>query len=538
MPQSAEQSAQSGRGKMQPPTRDAIDPQRVPTVAPPPGFHQDVDGRTAAPKARVRRTRSMFGPSSTYELVAVTRLQMGDTVCVEPTLLRWDPKMKALQPPLPSDPVVVDLVQRCAAIRKMMEKAPRMAPFCEGTLPVAFDFALASYKHKKGEGPDPRQSFALPWQIKEQGGVHGGFCVLAHRGLQNSAFAKAFSNHEELHRLATICTEGAVGLPDDKLGLFRYTSCARQMESAGKSQPNCDYDINEDGELTLRTVRPVNIGDVISVPRQKTFADHVKKRAPMDVLKDKDTMKEALMAKASQKDAPEAVRNFAVTEHPRITPRLPPPGSLDIPYRAVASEAWREVLWGDPCGGGDNSRPYALYVDFLFDDKESAQLTGALCRAGREVPVPFHIGFEEHAHRVEGESFTRFARALISRAQSFMPPGLRGAEWSGTGAAGTLLRLGLGEELLRFSFDAVRAEASISEALQPSQGVALPACLCLNGTGKLCLYPPGEQEAIDVPAKAGRLIMWTPDIEHEVPMVKAGETSMMFHDMWYTKKQA
>eukprot|EP01065_Artemidia_motanka_P046359 TRINITY_DN7005_c0_g2_i1.p1 TRINITY_DN7005_c0_g2~~TRINITY_DN7005_c0_g2_i1.p1 ORF type:complete len:550 (+),score=147.36 TRINITY_DN7005_c0_g2_i1:84-1652(+) len=507
----------------------------------PPGFFVDERGRVREPAVKIRKTRSMFGGPATYDLVVVTGVQEGETLCTEVPALSWDPSMRCLKPPLPADEPEQTLAQRCILIRKMMDKAPRLSPHCEGTLPLMYAYAMASYRHRKGmDGTNPQNALSIPFTAGEGGGTHGGFCVLALRGLQESPFSDAFRSHEELHRLSGVCSEGGLSVPDGMKAVFPLSSCARKLQPAkdgvsGRG-PNCDYDIDGEGRLVLRAAKRLVIGDVVSVPLEKEFEER-RPREAMDVLRDKDTMREALMAKAAKADAPEAVRSYGLTEHPRIPPRLPPPGTLDIPARNVSSETWREVLVGDPCGGRDSS-PFALYVDYLLDTAECGNLLGALARVGKEISAPFHIGFEEHAHRVDGEDFGKVARLVFQRGGAMLPPKLRGAPLTGAGAAGTLLRLGMGEELLRFTFDAVRCEVDGPQAAAEVQ--MLPFCLCLNSTGRVNLYPPSKggipAEPVQVPAKPGRLIMWSPDIAHEVPMSDSGEAALLFADLAYGQK--
>eukprot|EP00754_Rhynchopus_humris_P005542 Rhum_TRINITY_DN1275_c0_g1::Rhum_TRINITY_DN1275_c0_g1_i1::g.3866::m.3866 len=527
-----------GDASAAPPPAAADAAAAAPTAELPPGFFRGDDNVAAAPRAAVRVSRSEFSAEKTVTLVACAHLQAGDTILVERPLLQWNPDLDTLltSARMASTEAEKLLLTRCAAIKKMSGQMASLTPFCSEVLPVLH----AACAKSRGAPLARDEVWASPYSMADskmsvdQMKLKAAFCVLSQKGLSKTPFEATVPDHQTLARLCVIAERSAIEAPAGR-AVFRYTSHARTMAyvkpklvSVGARpgtrrakepeapKPNSDYDIDaETGVLVLRAKRAIRFGEAITVPRDKVWA---REESAAEVLRNKEKMREAVIHKAKEKDAPEGVKHFAKQQHPPVRPFLPAAEDASlVRKRNVANE-----LWAEACEDGVTTaeKPLVLSVDYVFNDAECALLCGGLARGGTEQRIPFHIGFEVNSRVVAGGLFAGVAQHLIGRTLSKIPRVYNGLSLTGSAATGVFFRLTPGEEILEFPMKA--------EGLLPHQ-TALPFFLCLTDAGKVTF----NKGKFTVKAKRGRVCVWAPGHTHRVPVCTEGDVALLFSYMIY-----
>eukprot|EP01061_Rhynchopus_euleeides_P013228 TRINITY_DN23158_c0_g1_i1.p1 TRINITY_DN23158_c0_g1~~TRINITY_DN23158_c0_g1_i1.p1 ORF type:complete len:537 (+),score=133.41 TRINITY_DN23158_c0_g1_i1:43-1611(+) len=507
---------------------------RLHTADPPYGFFVDDDTVTQAPRAVVRNAHSTYEPATQLELVATAHLQPGDVILEEKPLLEWVlDDTQVLTGTKASSPAETILLQRCLAIKKMSEQMKAAGQYCGEVLPLLH--AFCTRYQLRG---DTQTILDIPYTLRDTRSdqealkLKAGFCVMAQKGLTKTIHEKAIPDHQTLSRLCVIAERGAMDCPLGK-ALYKFTSHAHRMAYAkpklisvgarpGSKRskapeaptPNADYDIDESGTLRLRAKRHIAFGDVVSVPKEKVFE---KQEKGMAVLRNRQKMREAVVHKARDSNAPDAVKAYAQLQHPRVPPFMPPKPSSALRTRNVANELWQEAPLGDMTR---LDRPFISTIDFVFDNTESRSAFGALCREGVARDVQYYIGFESNSRVVTGGTYAALIQQFIARCGSHIPSVYDGKPLSGAAMQGLFLHITPGEELLEFAM----------QSTPPPGSVGIPFCLSL-GSGNLLL----NKCDVRVPLKPGRLVLWKPGLTHRVPIVQGEDAGVMLSYLIYGK---
>eukprot|EP01060_Flectonema_neradi_P038387 TRINITY_DN8025_c0_g1_i1.p1 TRINITY_DN8025_c0_g1~~TRINITY_DN8025_c0_g1_i1.p1 ORF type:complete len:511 (+),score=55.25 TRINITY_DN8025_c0_g1_i1:151-1683(+) len=502
----------------------------------PPGFFKE-DDVTCRPKAVVRSVKSTFGGSSENDLVAVQHIKPGETVLEERAIIEWGKTVEITGKDVNDQEKV--LGQRIAAIMKMSQTMPTMSGISDFALPP-----LQAYLTATSRGISPDGVWEFPWVITDSHAdqealkYRVGFGVLAFKGLSKTIHEQRFSDHTQLSRLFTIAERGGIPTPYGT-GLFRFCSVSkrikkvktplvsvgcrpgkRKTETAKIPTPNCDYTFTDDGTLVLKARRQISFGEIITIPLNKHF-EPVKQSA-LDVLRDKAKLADAALHQAKSAKAPQILKDYAKARHPRIAPRpkLISAPSINFRARNVTAELWSEVV----SGRVENPlKSFTFLVDYTFDKQDCEVITlAAESRSGGSTQsVPFHLGFENNCRTLSSAIFAPVMQTLFQRAASKFPrsftTGSKNVQLVGSSETATFFRLTPGEEILPF-----RMNPSCGEG---TYGV--PMLLSLGGSGKVVI---GDSTLL---LKEGRIIVWSGDLKHSVPVCRSGDAIIALTYMIY-----
>ena len=499
------------------------------------------DDITVQPKAAVRVTKPIYGGLATSDLVALQSIQQGEVILEERAVMQWGKEIEAAEKNASDQEKV--LFQRVAAIMKMASSMSSMSGLAELLLP-SFQSYLTARSRRKELGDAADEIWKFPWEInhtslsRDDLKIRVGFGVLAYKGLSKTIHEKHFSDHTQVARLFTISELGGIPTPFGR-GLYKYSSIAKRIKRVkqplvsvgcrpGKQKqkmttlpsPNCDYTFTDDGTLVLTARRRISFGDCLSIPLDKIF--EASTQSALEILRDRTKLAEAAIHQAKVSSAPQILKDYAKARHPKVSsrPLISPKANLNLRDRNVSSELWSEIL------NGSFENPFKRFtslVDYTFDNNDCRQIIESTesITGSRVQSMPFHLGFDYNSRSVSPEVFTPVLQYLFKRSAQRLPKSCsvngNTLQLVGTSESVSYFRLTPGEEILPFRMCPSTEEGTYG----------LPMMLSLSSCGKVIINNDS------VALKSGRIILWSGDLTHSVPVCYSGDMVVMFTYLIY-----